>query len=72
MKVREIIFQVEEDPEGEYTAKALGYSIFTEGKTLGGLRGNIKDALKCHFEKKEDMPTVIRLRIVKETIFLYA
>ncbi len=73
MKVREIIFQVEEDPEGEYTAKALGYSIFTEGETLGGgLRGNIKDALKCHFEKKEDMATVIRLRIVKEEMFLYA
>ena len=39
MKVQEIIFQVEEDPEVGYTAKALGYSIFTEGETLGGFQG---------------------------------
>ncbi len=25
---------VEDDPEGGYTARALGYSIFTEGDTL--------------------------------------
>jgi len=34
MKVNEIIFVVEEDPEGGFTAKSLGYSIFTEGETL--------------------------------------
>ena len=27
----EIIFEVEEAPEGGYTARALGYSLFTEG-----------------------------------------
>jgi hypothetical protein len=31
MKVKEIIFIVEEDLEKGYTAQALGYSIFTEG-----------------------------------------
>jgi len=34
MKVKEIIFMVEEDPEGGYTARALGQSIFTEADTL--------------------------------------
>ncbi|MDA2920308.1 2-oxoisovalerate dehydrogenase, partial [Desulfobacterota bacterium AH_259_B03_O07] len=34
MKVNEIVFMVEEDPEGGFTAKALGHSIFTEGETL--------------------------------------
>lgn len=53
MKIEEIIFLVEEDPEGGYNARALGHSIFTEGDTLDELKANIKDALKCHFDKKE-------------------
>jgi hypothetical protein len=72
MKVEEIIFMVEEDPEGGYNAKALGHSIFTEGETLEELRKNIKDALKCHFDREEDIPRVIRLHIVKEEMFAYA
>ncbi len=63
---------VEEDPEGGYNAKALGHSIFTEGETLEELRKNIKDALKCHFDREEDIPRVIRLHIVKEEMFAYA
>ncbi len=45
----EIVFLVEEDPEGGYTAAALGESIFTEGDTLDELRENVRDAVRCHF-----------------------
>ena len=72
MKVKEIIFIVEEDPEGGYNARALGYSIFTEGETLEEIKEKIKDALKCYFDKEEDIPQVIRLHIVKEEMFAYA
>jgi len=48
---KEIIFLVEEDVEGGYTARALGYSIFTQGDTIDELKENIKDAIKCHFER---------------------
>ena len=72
MKVKEIIFMVEEDPEGGYTAKALGESVFTEADTLEELKKNIKDALECHFDKNEDIPKIIRLHIVKEETFTYA
>ncbi|HNR65011.1 MAG TPA: 2-oxoisovalerate dehydrogenase E1 subunit beta [Atribacterota bacterium] len=51
MATREIIFMVEEDPEQGYTAKALGFSIFTEANTLTELKEKIKDAIKCHFEQ---------------------
>ncbi len=51
MTTREIIFMVEEDPEQGYTAKALGFSIFTESNTLSELKEKIKDAIKCHFEQ---------------------
>lgn len=72
MTVKEIIFIVEEDPEGGYTARALGHSIFTEGEKLGDLKENIKDALRCHFDNQEDIPQIVRLHIVKEETFTYA
>jgi hypothetical protein len=46
----EIIFIVEESPEGGYEARALGHSIFTEGETVEELKENIKEAVHCHFE----------------------
>jgi predicted RNase H-like HicB family nuclease len=49
----EIIFIVENSDEGGYTAKSLGYSIYTEGETLDELKENIKDAIKCHFDVSE-------------------
>ncbi len=33
----ELIFMVEESPEGGYTARAVGESIFTEADDLAGL-----------------------------------
>ena len=41
----EIVFLVEESPEGGYTAKALGESIFTEADDLESLKEMIKDAI---------------------------
>jgi len=72
MIVHEIIFLVEETPEGGYTAKALGHSIFTQGETLEELKVNIQSALACHFDEKEYVPSVIRLHIVKEETLAYA
>lgn len=68
--MKEIIFLVEEDPEGGYNAQALGHSIFTEGDTLEEIRDNIKDAIRCHFEQVE-LPLFVRLHIVKEEKFAY-
>jgi predicted RNase H-like HicB family nuclease len=52
----EIIFLVEPDPEGGYTAKALGYSIFTEADTWDEIETAIQDAITCHFEEDERPP----------------
>lgn len=57
----EIIFVVEEAPEGGYTARALGASIFTEADTLADLRVQVRDAVQCHFDEAE-RPKVIRFR----------
>jgi len=64
---KEIIFLVEEDAEGGFTAKALGHSIFTEADTLEELKKMAQDAVRCHFDKK-DMPSIIRLHVVKDEV----
>jgi hypothetical protein len=63
----EIIFLVEEAPEGGYEARALGYAIFTEADTLEELKKMAQDAVRCHFEAHE-RPTVIRLHVVKDEV----
>lgn len=63
----EIIFVIEDSDEGGYTAKALGYSIYTEGETLDELKDNIRDAIKCHFDTKE-FPHIVRLHMVKDEV----
>ena len=72
MKPAELIFLVEEDPQGGFTAKAIGESIFTQGETLAEIKANIKDALSCHYEQKEDIPACIRLHVVHEETLTYA
>lgn len=65
--MNEIIFLVEAAPEGGYTARALGESIFTEGEDLTELRANIRDAVNCHFEPAQK-PAMIRLHQVTEEV----
>lgn len=64
---KEIIFVVEEAPEGGYQARALGYSIFTEADSFEELKKMVQDAVVCHFEDQE-RPKVVRLHMVKEEL----
>ena len=63
----EIIFEVEESPEGGYDARALGYSIYTQADTIDELKAMLQDAVRCHFEEN-DRPRVIRLHLVKDEV----
>lgn len=63
----EIIFVVEEAPEGGFTARALGHSVFTEANDLGTLRANVREAVDCHFDD-ESRPRIIRLHFVREEV----
>ena len=62
----EIVFLVEDAPEGGFTARALGHSIFTEGETFDELRTNVREAVRCHFDSES--PLVIRLHYVKDEV----
>ena len=61
MRESEIIFAVEESPEGGFEAKALGHAIFTQADSLEELRAMVQDAVRCHFEEAE-RPQMIRLQ----------
>ena len=63
----DVVFIGEQSPEGGYTARAVGVSIFTEGDTLDALRANIRDAVAFHYDARQ-RPAVIRLRIVTEEV----
>ena len=67
MSETEIIFSVQESPEGGYEARALGYPILTEANSLEELRDMVRDAVRCHFESGS-APAVIRLHFVKDEV----
>jgi predicted RNase H-like HicB family nuclease len=64
MTESEIIFNVQESPEGGYEARAPGHSICTQADTLDELRTMAQDAVRCHFGPDAG-PRVIRLHLVR-------
>ena len=71
--MEEIIFQVEEDAaDGGYVASALGVGITTQAETVEELKEMIRDALRCHFDKVEDIPPIIRLHFVRDEVIAFA
>jgi hypothetical protein len=67
MPETEIVFAVQESPEGGYEARALGYAIFTQAETLEELKTAAQDAVRCHLDEA-NRPSVIRLHLVKDEV----
>jgi len=65
--MEELIFMVENAPEGGFTARALGLSIFTEADDLPSLREQVRNAVRCHFEEGQG-PKILRLHFVREEV----
>lgn len=63
----EILFLVEPAPEGGFTARAFGESIFTEADDIADLHNQVRDAVRCHFEE-EEAPRLIRLHFTHEEV----
>ena len=63
----EVVFVVEEAPEGGYTASAVGVSIVTEADNLEDLRTHVREAVHCHFDENE-IPKLIRLHYVLDEV----
>jgi hypothetical protein len=67
--MNEIVFVVEEAPEGGYTARALGQPIFTEGDSVEDVRVAVVDAVRCHFDEGS-APTMIRLHFIRDELLM--
>jgi hypothetical protein len=67
MSMNEILFIVEESPEGGLMARALGESIFTEADDEASLHQQVRDAVHCHFEEGK-APQIIRLHFTREEV----
>ncbi|MDD5241574.1 MAG: hypothetical protein PHG47_07630 [Sulfuricella sp.] len=65
--MNEILFLVEEAPEGGYIARALGESIFTEADDIDSLHQQVRDAVHCQFDEGK-APQIIRLHFTREEI----
>jgi predicted RNase H-like HicB family nuclease len=65
--VTEIIFVVEDGPDGGYVAQAVGPSIITQAESLDELRQNVRDAVSCHFDDGQ-APKLIRLHFVRDEV----
>ena len=63
----EIIFAIEESPEGGFEARALGHAIFTQADTIDELKVILRDAVECHFDGAVK-PRVIRLHWTKDEV----
>ncbi len=62
--MNELIFIVDNAPEGGYTAQALGTSIVSQGETIERLHEQVRDAVRRLFDNGE-APRVIRLNFVR-------
>lgn len=65
--MNEIMFVVEDAPEGGFIARALGESIFTEADDVESLHRQVRDAVHCHFEEGK-APRIIRLHFTREEV----
>ena len=63
----EIVFQVREAPEGGYEARAMGYSIFTQGDDWEDIKYMMRDAVLCYFDDGE-APKTIRVHLVQNEV----
>jgi len=60
----EIIFLVETDSDGGFTAQALGESIFNQANTLEILKLQVCDTVYCHFSDEKFRPKTIYLSTI--------
>lgn len=67
MAFKEIIFRVEDGPEGGYAACAVGYPIATAAADWPELQQRARDAVAAYFDPA-DKPKLINLHFVRDEV----
>ena len=69
----EVIFEVTQEADGGFCADCLTESIFTQGDTWEPLRDNVREAVRAYyFDQPKQLPSSIRLHLVRDEIFASA
>ncbi len=70
---RELIFEVTQEADGGFCAECLTDAIVTEGNNWEELRANVREVVRAfHFDKPEEIPSQIRLHLVRNEVLTSA
>ena len=72
--MRELVFEVEQEVNGSFTAEALGEALFTQADTWEDLRSHVLDVTHAHFfdAPTNARPTTVRLVFRRSEILAVA
>jgi predicted RNase H-like HicB family nuclease len=65
----ELVFEITQEEDGGFCAKAVGEGIFTQGDTWEELRANVRDAVEGYYFDGET-PATVRLRLVRDEVLV--
>ena len=68
----ELVFEVTQEEDGGFCAECLSENIFTQGDTWEALRQNVQEAVRGFFFDKPQIPTRIRLHLVRDEVLTTA
>lgn len=69
----EVIFEVTQEADGGFCADCLTEAIFTQADTWEQLRDNVREAVRAYyFDQPKQLPSSIRLHLVRDEIFASA
>lgn len=70
--MKEIVFEVTQEPDGGFVAECLTESIFTQADDWEELRKNVKEAVAAFYFDRPERPSSIRLHLVRDEILASA
>ena len=68
MAVNEIVFEVTQEADGGFVAECLTEAIFMQADDWVGLRRNVKEAGAAYYFDKPQLPSAIRLHLVRDEV----
>jgi predicted RNase H-like HicB family nuclease len=73
IRMSELVFNVEQEEDGGYSAAAVGQHIYTQGDTWQDLKKNVQEAVEAHFYADASRkPMKIRLHLAHDEEMLVA
>lgn len=70
--MNELVFEVTQDTDAGFCAECLTESIFTQGDTWEQLRDNVREAVRAFYFDQTNIPSSIRLHLVRDEVLACA